>query len=100
MPRPNEMRNTMSYETSWVTPPKPIRGLDHLGVQSTSVALYTELLPGITNVTDRAGYFTFHPWLLREFERSFTDRSEAAYGRLLRQAECLLTHRDSPSSRD
>ena len=40
---------------AWVKPPEPIRGLDHLGVQAQCIALYGQLLPGITNVTDRSG---------------------------------------------
>ena len=52
---------------SWIRPSEPIRGLDHLGVQAPSIALYTQLLPGITNVTDRARYYSFHPWVLWSF---------------------------------
>jgi hypothetical protein len=47
-----------------------IEGLDHLGVQVVSVNLYNLLLPGITNVTDRARYYSFSPWGLHRFARS------------------------------
>ena len=47
-----------------------IGGLDHLGVQVVSVNLYTLLLPGITNVTDRARYYSFHPWVLHRYAQS------------------------------
>ena len=43
---------TPPADIGWVEPAKPIRGLDHLGVQAPCIALYTQLLPGITNVTD------------------------------------------------
>ncbi|HQP37582.1 MAG TPA: hypothetical protein PLI95_20495, partial [Polyangiaceae bacterium] len=56
---------------AWVRPPEPIRGLDHLGVQAPCIALYGQLLPGITNVTDRARYYTFHPWVLWSFEKRY-----------------------------
>jgi hypothetical protein len=75
---------------AWVRPPEPIGGLDHLGVQAPCVALYGQLLPGITNVTDRARYYTFHPWLVWSFERRYKDHSLDAFRRVLRRAECLF----------
>ena len=75
---------------AWVRPPEPIRGLDHLGVQAPCTALYAQLLPGITNVTDRARYFAFHPWLIWSFERRYKDHSLDEFRRVLRRAECLF----------
>ena len=75
---------------AWVKPPEPIRGLDHLGVQAPCIALYGQLLPGITNVTDRARYYSFHPWVLWCFERRYTDHSVDSFRRVLRRAECLF----------
>lgn len=75
---------------AWVKPPEPIRGLDHLGVQAPCIALYGQLLPGITNVTDRARYYSFHPWVLWSFERRYTDHSVEEFRRVLRRAECLF----------
>jgi hypothetical protein len=77
-------------ETGWVVPPPPIRGLDHLGVQAPCVALYGQLLPGITNVTDRARYYSFYPWLIWSYEKRYSDRSRDAFCRVLRRAECLF----------
>jgi hypothetical protein len=74
----------------WVEPPKPIRGLDHLGVQAPCIALYAQLLPGITNVTDRACYYSFHPWLIRLFEQRYSNHSGDEFRRVLRRAECLF----------
>ena len=65
--------------------------LDHLGVQAPCIALYGQLLPGITNVTDRARYYSFYPWLLWSFELRHEDRSKETFCRVLRRAECLLT---------
>ena len=62
-------------DIGWVDPAKPIRGLDHLGVQAPCIALYAQLLPGITNVTDRARYYSFYPWLIRSFEQRYRDHS-------------------------
>lgn len=76
---------------AWVKPPEPIRGLDHLGVQAPCIALYGQLLPGITNVTDRARYYSFYPWVLWAFERRYKDHSVDEFRRVLRRAECLFT---------
>lgn len=51
----------MEIVTAWVKPPIQIRGLDHLGVQAPCINIYGRLLPGITNVTDRARYYSFYP---------------------------------------
>jgi hypothetical protein len=75
----------------WVEPATPIRGLDHLGVQGPCIALYAQLLPGITNVTDRARYYSFYPWLIRSFEQRYRDHSGDEFRRVLRRAECLFT---------
>jgi len=75
---------------AWVRPPEPIRGLDHLGVQAPCIALYGQLLPGITNVTDRARYYSFHPWVIWAFERRYKDHSVDEFRRVLRRAECLF----------
>ena len=75
---------------AWVKPPEPIRGLDHLGVQAPCIALYGQLLPGITNVTDRARYYSFHPWVVWAFEQRYPDHSVDEFRRVLRRAECLF----------
>jgi hypothetical protein len=87
------MRNAemaVAETVAWVRPPEPIRGLDHLGVQAPCIALYGQLLPGITNVTDRARYYSFHPWVLWAFDRLYKDHSVDEFRRVLRRAECLF----------
>src|SRR5262245_46945708 len=79
-----------AFELGWIHPAEPIRGLDHLGVQAPCVALYAQLLPGITNVTDRARYYSFHPWVIREFDRRYKDHSLAAFQKVIRRAEVLF----------
>ena len=81
---------TDSVQTGWVKPPHQIIGLDHLGVQAPCIQIYSQLLPGITNVTDRARYYSLYPWLLARFEKAGW-RSEAQIQTMLRRAECLLT---------
>ncbi len=75
---------------AWVRPPEPIRGQDHLGVHAPCIALYGQLLPGITNATDRARYYSFHPWVLWAFDRRYEDHSLDEFRRVLRRAECLF----------
>jgi hypothetical protein len=52
-----------------------IEGLDHLGIEVVSINLYSFLLPGITNVTERARYYSFYPWVLHRFAQN----SSASY---------------------
>ncbi len=81
---------TVVETVAWVKPPEPIRGLDHLGVQAPCIALYGELLPGITNVTDRARYYSFYSWLIWSFERRYANHTIDEFRRVLRRAECLF----------
>jgi hypothetical protein len=46
---------------------KVIDGLDQLGIELVSVNLYQALLPGLTNVTERARYYAFYPWIVHRF---------------------------------
>ena len=46
---------------------KVIDGLDHLGIELVSVNLYQAMLPGITNVTERARYYSFYPWTVHRY---------------------------------
>ncbi|HEX8441946.1 hypothetical protein [Archangium sp.] len=79
----------MRIDTQWVRLAADKRGEDHLAVQAPSVALYSQLLPGISNVTDRARYYSFYPWLLWNLKR----RPSLALTPLqvVRRGECLFT---------
>ena len=46
-----------------------IRGLDPLGLQNTSDATFSMLLPGLNNVTGRIRYYSFYCWLLDEYSK-------------------------------
>jgi hypothetical protein len=46
---------------------KVIDGLDQLGIELVSVNLYQAMLPGLTNVTERARYFAFYPWTIHRY---------------------------------
>lgn len=79
----------MEITTAWVKPPPQIGGLDHLAVQAPCISIYGRLLPGITNVTDRARYYSFYPWLIWSLDRQgFTRYGDEFTGRF-RRTDCL-----------
>ena len=80
-----------SVITTWVKPLQTIKGLDHLGVRAPCENLYAQLVPGITNVTDRARYYSFYPWLIWAFEQHEGSLKKKPFFYTLRRAECLLT---------
>ena len=81
----------MKIETAWVSPPQSIGGLDHLGTQAPCVLIYGQLLPGITNVTDRARYYSFYPWLIWSFDLRYSKDDPIRFVEFFRRADCLFT---------
>jgi hypothetical protein len=77
--------------TDWVSPPTSIGGLDHLGTQAPCVLIYAQLLPGITNVTDRARYYSFYPWLIWSYDHRFDKDDAETFIERFRRADCLFT---------
>ena len=88
----------MPLETTWLAPTGTTRGQDHLATRAICEILYGQLLPGVTNVTDRARYYTLYPWVLWAMDQA--EVADDARGRWLRRADCLLTlvsvHRGTP----
>jgi len=67
-----------------------ITGLDPLGLQGTSEAAYTMLLPGISNLTNRMRYYGFYCWLIDfYFKREKTGNSVEQY-KFIRRAELMV----------
>lgn len=81
----------METLTAWVKPPRQIGGLDHLAVQAPCINIYGRLLPGITNVTDRARYYTFYPWLIWALEQSGFSKFDEDFIDAFRKADGLFT---------
>jgi hypothetical protein len=75
----------------WLERPAEKIGLDNLGTQQPCIAIYSRLLPGVTNVTDRVSYFGFYPWFVRAFEQRFPHATDAEFRDALRRADCLYT---------
>src|SRR3954469_2960598 len=81
----------MQQIVGWLERPQKRIGLDNLGTQQPCVTIYTRLLPGVTNVTDRAAYFGFYPWFIRAFEARYPSAPDAKFRETLRLADCLMT---------
>jgi hypothetical protein len=81
----------MDASIAWVKPPSPKQGLDHLGSQAPCIALYTILIPGITNVTDRVRYYSIYPWIVQALEKSGLAADIGKFTEYFRRSECLLT---------
>jgi hypothetical protein len=81
----------MQQTVGWLERPQKKIGLDNLGTQQPCVAIYTRLLPGVTNVTDRAAYYGFYPWFIRAFEIRYPGASDTTFREKLRLADCLMT---------
>ena len=81
----------MDSITAWVKPATQSRGLDHIGVQAPCINLYGRLLPGITNVTDRARYYSFYPWFFWACDQQYDKKIWEELVEKYRQADCLLT---------
>jgi len=75
----------------WVDRAANAKGLDHLGSVAPCIAIYSALLPGMTNVTDRARYYSFYPWFLWSYEQSGEPLESARFHELFRRADCLFT---------
>ncbi|HWR59145.1 MAG TPA: hypothetical protein VN328_09680 [Thermodesulfovibrionales bacterium] len=73
----------------WIKPINEIPGRDHLGVQAISINLYGQLLPGITNLTQRIRYYSVYPWLLHHYAKRVGIRNREKWIQFLRKAEFL-----------
>lgn len=62
-------------------------GRDPLGLQTTSQASYSTLLPGVTNLTNRIRYYGFYCWLLEVYAKEKGDTSPAIQNRFIRRGE-------------
>lgn len=73
----------------WGAPIRYSTGRDHLGMQATSVATYSYLVPGLTNLTQRARYYSFYPWLVDKYAESVHSTSRAEFNKFIRRGELL-----------
>lgn len=76
------------------------RGLDPLGMQSTSVSQYQRLVPGISNVTLRIRYYGLYAWLTDHYAKHSGDTSITGWRRFLRRSEALYALLTQANSQD
>ena len=65
------------------------RGLDPLGMQTSSIRLYQSLVPGISNITLRLRYYALYPWLCRTYAKRVGHTDPAQWRVFLRRAEAF-----------
>ena len=74
---------------TWSQASRPTLGRDPLGIQATSVRVYRELVPGLTNVTNRLRYYSFYCWVVRHYETTQHSDDETRWRIFIRRAEAL-----------
>lgn len=89
--------DTTTYsEPFWAKSADFVRGRDPLGIQNSSIAVYSILLPGMTNLTLRLRYYGFYLWLLDEYhnlpaDHYFKQNVRGQYN-FIRRAELILSY--------
>jgi hypothetical protein len=72
------------------------RGRDPLGIQNSSIAVYSTLLPGMTNLTLRLRYYGFYLWLLDKYhqlpEADVFKQNYIGQYTFIRRAELILAY--------
>lgn len=68
-----------------------INGLDPLALQNTSIATFTELLPGLNNVTGRIRYYSFYCWVLKMYAEQKASTYPEIQKKFIRRAEYLIS---------
>jgi hypothetical protein len=74
----------------WSQPSRPTLGRDPLGLQATSVRVYRDLVPGLTNVTNRLRYYSFYCWVVRKYETTQHADDVKRWRIFIRRAEALF----------
>lgn len=67
-----------------------ITGLDPLGLQISSEAAYTTLLPGITNLTNHIRYYGLYCWLFDHYAHHIRHTDPERQNAFIRKSELLL----------
>lgn len=80
----------MTHITDWTKPGSFSAGRDPLGFQAASVRLYTSLVPGLTNVTNRLRYYSFYCWVVWQFEQIHHTTKEDKWVEFIRRSEAAI----------
>ncbi len=80
-------------EPFWAEYSSEASGRDPLAIQNSSVVIYTKMIVGITNVTNRLRYNGFYCWLLNIIIQKLNKKNSIVEQiRYLRRAELLLAY--------
>jgi len=80
-------------EPFWAEYASNASGRDPLAIQNSSVVIYTKMIVGITNVTNRIRYNGFYCWILETIVKSISKtNSWDEQIRYIRRAELLLAY--------
>jgi hypothetical protein len=88
------MYNPTTYiEPFWAENSGFMVGRDPLGIQNSSITVYSKLLPGMTNLTQRLRYYGFYCWLLKGWDENPSNRNKIIEDQFnyIRRAELLLS---------
>lgn len=80
----------MTHTIDWTKPGSFSAGRDPLGFQAASVRLYTSLVPGLTNVTNRLRYYSFYCWVVWQFETIHHTTKEDKWVEFIRRCEAAI----------
>lgn len=79
----------MELTPTWTKAGSWSLGRDPLGIQATSVRMYRNLVPGLTNVTNRLRYYSFYCWVIDRYEATEHSADSIKWRRFIRRAEAL-----------
>lgn len=80
-------------EPFWAEYSSEASGRDPLAIQNSSVVIYTKMVVGITNVTNRIRYYGFYCWLFDTILQNISKKNSIHEQiRYLRRAELLLAY--------
>jgi hypothetical protein len=80
----------MDLMPTWTAAGSWSLGRDPLGLQATSVRMYRNLVPGLTNVTNRLRYYSFYCWVIERYEATEHSGDIARWSRFIRRSEALF----------
>jgi hypothetical protein len=77
----------------WAEYSSTASGRDPLAIQNSSVVIYTKMMVGITNVTNRIRYTGFYCWMLDTILKNIPERNSLIEQvRYIRRAELLMAY--------
>jgi len=84
------LKNGLVLGPYWGKSIQSSKGRDQLGIQSTSLAAYSQLLPGLTNLTQRIRYYSFYAWLTEDYATNEKNKSHLKFKQYVRRGEILF----------